>query len=164
MAKDLDRRIGKTADHRNQRLGSSASRPGWSRLYRHRCQPPRRDGLRRPGSFARLRVHPQRHRLRVERRRRRRPGSRERMGRSARRRLPRRRNLLSQRRRRHFHRRAMVAYFSNLLRCAKIAEEYLPNTRPIRFSPSPRCQISALSAAVNLRTCLMGHLTSSKVK
>jgi len=43
----------------------------------------------------------------------------------------------------------------------------LPNTLPISFSPSPRChrsQISALSAAVNLRLCLIIHLTSSMVK
>ena len=37
------------------------------------------------------------------------------------------------------------------LRCAKIDDEVLPNTRPISFSPSTRCQrsqISALSVAV----------------
>ena len=53
------------------------------------------------------------------------------------------------------------------LRCAKIADECLPNARPISLSASPRCQrsqISALSAAAIFRTCLMGHLTSSKVK
>jgi hypothetical protein len=52
-------------------------------------------------------------------------------------------------------------------RCAKIDEECLPKTLPISFSPSPRChrsQISALSAAVNLRLCPIVHLTSSKVK
>ena len=53
------------------------------------------------------------------------------------------------------------------LRCAKIAEECLPNARPISLSASPRCQrsqISALSPAPIFRTCLMAHLTCSKVK
>jgi hypothetical protein len=52
-------------------------------------------------------------------------------------------------------------------RCAKMDEEVLPNNRPISFRPSPRChrsQISELSAAVNLRLCLIVHLTSPQVK
>jgi hypothetical protein len=52
-------------------------------------------------------------------------------------------------------------------RCAKIDDECFPNTLPISFSPSPRCQrshISALSDALNRRIRLIVHLTSSKVK
>jgi hypothetical protein len=51
-------------------------------------------------------------------------------------------------------------------RCAKIAPDVLSNTRPISFSPSPRCQrsqTSALSAAVNKRRTrlfVIAHLTS----
>ena len=49
----------------------------------------------------------------------------------------------------------------------KIAEKRLANTRPISLSASPRCQrsqIPALSAAPILRTCLIKHLTSPRVK
>ena len=54
-------------------------------------------------------------------------------------------------------------------RCAKIDDEVLPNTRPISFRPSPRCQrsqISALSDALKYRRrCLtIAHLSPSKVK
>ncbi len=53
-------------------------------------------------------------------------------------------------------------------RCAKIADDVLPNIRPISLSPSPRCQrsqTSALSAAVNMRrrrVFAIAHLTSHR--
>ena len=55
-------------------------------------------------------------------------------------------------------------------KCAKIADDVLPNTRPISFNPSPRCQRSqtaALSVAVNIRRSRLlaiAHLTSLQVK
>ena len=59
---------------------------------------------------------------------------------------------------------ALRMRLSGQRRDAPIAR-HLPAARPISLSASPRCQqsqISALSAAVTFRTCLIGHLTPQR--